>query len=184
MFICPGYCLNGSKEIEQNPNIFLSPQDVPIFYDNNPLTGLMAFTLITSFPFENRNTQKNIKQLIETSLSRLGDVIHLKDNDMRGFGAGNILLVQMDNVAGWDGQSMPISRLSLSIESPVILDKTGMKTSPMIWSINNFAQGNLESKSENNNFEKAMQKLVGDFIQSYRYVNNVQAKKPVFYIYD
>lgn len=183
LFISYGFCKNSSIEIDQNPNISLNPQDVPIFYDNNPLTGLKAFTVITSFPLKNDGMQKKIGQWIEKALNGIGEVIHLKDNDMRGFGAGNILLIQMGNVMEWSGNEMPFSRISLSIESPITLDKTGMQTLPMVWSINTFLQGNIGSNSEDN-LTKAIQKLLDDFIQSYQYVNKDQTKRPVFYIYD
>ena len=182
LFVPCAFCRNAVIEIDQNPNISLNPQDVPIFYDNNPLTGLKAFTVITSFPLKDADIQKKIGQSVEKILNGIGEVVHLKDNDMRGFGAGNILLIQMDNVRGWDGSEMPISRISLSIESPITLDKTGMKTLPMVWSINTFLKGNIDSSSEDN-LTQAVQKLVGDFVQSYQYVNKVQIKRPVFYNY-
>lgn len=178
-----GFCRNGSIETDQNPNISLNPQDIPIFYDNNPLTGLKAFTVITSFPLKDMDMQKRVGQSIEKALSGIGEVIHLKDTDMRGFSAGNMLLIQMGNITAWDGSEMPVSRVSLSIETPASLDKTGMKTFPMVWSINTFLRGNVDSSSEVN-LTKAVQKLVGDFIQSYQYVNRDQTKRPVFYIYD
>lgn len=178
-----GFCRNGSIEIDQNPNISLNPQDVPIFYDNNPLTGLKAFTVITSFPLKDMDMQKRIGQSIEKALGGIGEVIHLKDNDMQGFGAGNVFLIQVGNITASDGSEMPVSRVSLSIETPVSLDKTGMKTFPMVWSINTFLQGNVDSSSEAS-LTKAVQKLVGDFVQSYQYANRDQTKRPVFYIYD
>lgn len=183
LFTASGFCKNGSTEINENPNIFRNPQDLPVFYENNPLTDLKAFTVITSFPLKDIDMKKQIRQSIEKTLSRTGEIIHLKDNDMRGFGTGNVFLIQMGNVTAWDGSEIPVSRVSLSIETFVSLDKTGMKTFPMIWSINTFLQGTVGSNSEVN-LTRAVQKLIDDFVQSYQYANQNQTKRPVFYIYD
>ncbi len=183
LFAPSAFCADGMTDVEPNLGISLNPQDVPIFYDNSPLTGMKSFMFITTFPLKDTEMQKRIEQSIEGALKETGEVIRLKDNDMRGFGAGNVLLVQMDNVAGWDESKMPVSRISLSVETPVTLDKTGVKTFPMVWSINTFLQGNIDSGSEGN-LTRAIQKLVGDFVQSYQYANQGQAKKPVFYTYD
>lgn len=180
LFIPYGLCVNETME---NPNISLNPQDVPIFYDSNPLTGMKSFTVITSFPSKDIETRKRIQQSIEKPLKVAGEVIHLKDNDMQGFGTGNLLLIQMGNVLGWDGSEMPISRISLSVETATTLDKTGTKTFPMIWSINTFLQRGVDSNFENN-LTKAVQKLINDFVRSYQYANKDQSIKPIFYIYD
>lgn len=139
--------------------------------------------MITSFPLKDMDMQKQVAQSIKKALSEIGEMIQLKDNDMRGFGAGNVLLIQMGNVTTWDGSKMPLSRVSLSIETAALLDKTGLKTFPMVWSINTFLQGSVDSSSEGN-LTKAIQKLVEDFVQSYQYANQDQTKRPVFYIYD
>ncbi len=182
LFISYGFCGNEFKS-NQNPTFALNSQDVPIFYDNNPLTELKAFTVITSFPLKNLDIQKKLEQLIESTLNQVGEVIHLEDNDMRGFGTGNVLLIQIGNIIAWDGNTLPVSRLSLSIETPVTSDKTGIKTFPMVWSINAFLKENVDSASEIN-LTKAMQKLLSDFVQSYQYANRDQIRKVVFYTYD
>jgi hypothetical protein len=166
-----------------NPGISLNPQDVPVFYENNPLSGMKSFTVITSLPLKDTGMQTRIENAIEKTLETAGQVTHLKDNDMRGFGAGNVLLVQIDKATGWDGTETSISRLSLSIETTVTLEKTCTKTFPMIWSINTFVQEPIDSNSEGN-LTKAIQKLVGDFVQNYKYANQGQAKRPVFYTYN
>ena len=183
VFMSYAFCSNELKTLEQNPNISLNPQDVPIFYDNNPLIGMKSLTVITSFPLEDAKLQMKLRQSIEKELKKIGDVVVLKDNDMRGFGAGNVLLIQMGNVIGWNGEEINVSRISLSIETPVTLDKTNVKTFPMVWSINTFLQGNITFSSENN-LNEALQKLIRNFAQSYQYVNRSQEKRPVFYLYD
>ena len=177
------FCENNTTKPGQNPNFSLNPQDVPLFYENNPLTGMKSFTVITSFQLKDLGVQKKVQQSIENALQKLGEIVYLKDNDMRGFGAGNILLIQMGAVSGWDGNEMPISRVSLSIETSVTLDKTKIKTFPMIWSINTFLQEGAESSFEGD-LIKAMQKLTNNFIESYRVVNKNLSKGPVFYIYN
>jgi hypothetical protein len=181
--LAPLGLFSNDGSLKQNPNVLLNPQDLPIFYDNSPLTGLKAFTVIFSFSEKDAKMQKRIQQSIENTLKEVGEVLYLKDKDMRGFGAGNILLIQMGDVIGWDGGKIAASRLSLNVETSVTLEKTGIKTLPMIWSINTFLQGNIASNSESN-LLKAAQKLMRDFIQSYQYVNKDQTKKPLFYVYD
>ena len=166
-----------------NPGILLNPQDVPIFYDNNPLSGMQSFTVITSVPLKDSKMQARIEDAIEKTLSTAGRVTHLKDNDMRGFGAGNVLLIQIDKVIGWNGDETSMFRLSLSVETSVTLNKTDLKTFPMVWSINTFLQAPIDSSSEGN-LTKALEKLAGEFVQNYQYVNQGQTKEPVFYTYN
>lgn len=178
-----GFCKERTFERDQSPNLSLNPQDVPLFYDNNPLTGLKAFNVITSFPLKEIDVRKRIRQSIEEALNGVGEVIHLKDNDMRGFGAGNVLLIQMGDIIAFDGTQLPLSRVSLSVETAVSIDKTGMKTFPMVWSINNFIEGKV-NPSSGASLHKAVQKLIDDFVQSYEIANREQPKRAVFYIYD
>lgn len=171
------------NEIEKNPAILLNPQDVPIFYDNHPLKKIKAFTIITSIPLEDTKVQKAIENSIEAKLKTEGDVIHLKDNDMRGFGAGTILLIQIGNAKTWDGNNLALSRISLSIQTSVILNQSGVKTFPVIWNINNFLDGSVDSISENH-LVKAIQQLINDFLQNYRHANQDLIIKPMFYTYN
>ncbi len=166
-----------------NPGFFLNHQDVPIFSDNNPLAGMKHFLVVPTCTLDYVEMEKSMKDSIEKSLETVGKVTHLKNSDMRGFGAGNVLMIQIDSVKAWDGSETSISRLSLSVETFVTLKRTGIKTFPMVWSINSFLQNPVDSSSEGNQ-AKAIQKLVGDFIQNYRYANQGQVEKPVFYIYD
>ena len=181
LYVPCGLCANSTAGVDESPNVSLSPQDVPIFYDDNPLTGMRSFTFIMSF-LPNRE-EKRIRLVIENRLRKAGEVICLKSNDMRGFGAGNLLLIQMGKVFAWDGVELPISRISLSVESPITLDKTGVQTFPVVWSINTFLNGDISSISEDH-LTKAVEKLINEFLQSYQYVNKNQTKKPLFYIYD
>lgn len=182
-FTLNGFCKNSSIEIDQKSINLLNPQDVPVFYENNPLRGLKAFTVITSFPLKENKMQKQIGQSIEKALSGMGEVIHLKDNDMRGFGVGNVLLIQLGAVKAFDGKILPISRASLGLETAVCIDKTGLKSFPIIWSINTFFEGNLESCSEQNIIH-SIQYLIQSFSQSFKEVNQEPSKKIVFYIYE
>ena len=157
-----------------NPSILLNPQDVPHFYGSNPLTGLEAFTIITSFPLKNEDEQKAILQSIEKTIKEAGVVTHLKDNDVKGFAAGNLLVIQMGQLKASDGSEMPLTRISLSVETPTTLDKTGLKTYPMVWSINTFLPNH---PAPENSLIKATQKLLSDFLKSYQYANLGQASK-------
>ena len=150
---------------------------------NNALTRLKVFTLITSFPLKDVDMQKRIGQSIEKTLNRIGEVAHLQDNDMSGFGSGNFLLIHMDSVTGWDGNELPTTRLFLNVETRVTLDKTGMKTFPAVWSMNTFLQGAIDRISEDD-LTGAVHNLVNNFVQNYQNANKDQTKKPVFYTYD
>lgn len=174
------FCTESS---EQNPGVYLNLQDLPIFSeDNNPLTGMQAFNLIPPISLKDSKVQKEVQKAIEKELEKVGEVIHLKDEDMRGFGSGNILLIQVGSVLGWDGTRMPISRISLQVETSAVINKTGVKTFPAVWSMNTFFQGAVDPDSEGRLLE-AVQKFVGEFVQNYKYANREQKKKPIFYTY-
>lgn len=172
-----------NNHIEKNPGILLNPQDVSIFYDNHPLKRIQAFTVITSSPFEDNKIQKTIENAIQDKLKIEGDVIHLKDNDMRGFGSGTILLIQIGNAQSWNGNNLTVSRISLSIETSVVLNQTGTKTFPIVWNINTFLDGSLDSISEDS-LVKGIEQLINDFLQNYRYANKDLLIKPIFYTYN
>jgi hypothetical protein len=178
VFYVHGVAAEQGLSLKNDPSLLLNPQDVPIFYENNPLTKMVSFTVVTAFPFKNGEMEEKTQQAIHASLKKIGDVVRLSDNDMRGFGAGNILLIQMGNVTDWIGKETPVSRISLSIETSASLSKTGIKTFPIVWSINTFLQGASE-----NNVIAAVQKLMDEFVQSYQYANRDQKKRPVFYSY-
>lgn len=183
------YCADGDeknmiKNTKQNPGICLNSQDVPIFFeDNNPLTNMRVFHVILPLSFMDFEIQKRMQNVIEKELETMGDVIHLKEHDMRGFASGNILVIQMRNVMEWNGNAAPISRVSLQVETSAVLSKTRMKTFPVVWSINTFFGESPDSHSEDRML-KAVQKLMNDFVQNYKYANQKQKEKPVFYIYD
>jgi hypothetical protein len=104
----------------------------------------------------------------------------LKELDMRGMGAGNILNIQIGDVLGWDNHELPVSRVSLQLQTFVVINKTGIKTFPVIWSINTFFQ---ESPNTEDIALEATRKLVKDFVQNYKYANQGKKEKPVFYTY-
>jgi hypothetical protein len=183
---CVCYADDKCNNVSQNPGIALNSQDVPIFFhDDNPLTGMQSFNLLTTIFLQDPEMQKKIENTIERTLETEGEVIHLEHKeriDMRGFGAGNILRIQVNNVTAWDGCEMPVFRVSLGVMTFVILSKTDKKIFPMVWSINSFLQGPLDASSEGN-LTKAIEKLIGEFIQNYQYANQAQTKRPVFYSY-
>ncbi len=183
-----GFCVDKDEEefiesARKNPGISLNPQDLPIFFEeDNPLTGMHTFNLIPPLSLKNNETQKNVQRVIEKELEQIGEVIHLKEMDMRGMGAGNILNVQIGDVLGWDNNGLPVSRVSLQVQTFVVINKTGIKTFPVVWSINTFFSNSSESSSEEAMLQ-ATQKLVKDFIQNYKYANQEKKGKPTFYTY-
>lgn len=171
------------EEFRKNPGLRLNPQDVPFFSNDNPLSGLQTFLIHQPYFSRGSGIQKKIEDLIESELQMVGEVIRLKKDNMKGFGAGNGLIIDVGTVSTWEGKEMPISRISLHIETSVILRKTGLNTSPMVWSINTFSDSPLNEDS-NCKFLGAVQKLLVDFKQNYLYANRDQQKKPIFYLYD
>lgn len=141
----------------------------PIFSEGkHPLTGIQAFLILSA---------DTLQESVEPVLARFGEVMHLQGLDMRGFGAGTVLLVQMGNVTAWNGDELPVTRISLQVQMTALLRKTGLETFPVVWSIHTFARGEAE-------VSEATQKLVGEFAQSYSHANQELKRKPVFYIYD
>ncbi|PCI76779.1 hypothetical protein COB21_03915 [Candidatus Aerophobetes bacterium] len=167
--------------------VILNPQDVPIFYRDSPLRGIEAFLVVTSFPVEmHLSLQQKLGKAIAASLKEIGNVAYLNNKqgiNMQGMGAGTMVAIQVASVKTWKGQLLPLYRISLNVETAVTLDKTGMKSFPMVWSINTF----LENGSGAHGFDElvnAMHKLLNDFVENYKYANPNQTVKPIFYSYD
>jgi|GEM_PF-1665726 hypothetical protein len=182
------FCLDKDEEkfieiTRKNPSISLNPQDLPIFFEeDNPLTGMHTFNLIPPLSLKNTDTQKSVQKVIEKELEQIGEIIHLKEMDTRGMGSGNILNIQIGNVLGWDNNELPVSRVSLQVQTFVVINRTGIKTFPVVWSINTFFPNSSEPNSEEVML-KATQKLVRDFVQNYKYANQKKKEKLIFYTY-
>jgi hypothetical protein len=170
------------ERLKRNPGIYLNFQDVPIFNSGNPLEGLNAFTVIPPYSIQSSEINKKIEALIEKELGSIGTVIKAKPEDMNGFGTGNILNIQIGRVSKWDGGELPISRVTLNIETAVVISKTNVKSLPRIWSINDFVDSPLDLKSEDKTIG-AVQKLLKEFIKNYKFANPNQTQKPTFYVY-
>jgi hypothetical protein len=170
------------ERLKRNPAIYLNFQDVPFFYSGNPLEGLNAFAVIPPYSIQSPEVNKKIETAIETELGCIGTVIKAKSEDMNGFGTGNILNIQIGCVAKWDGGELPISRVTLSVESSVVISKTNVKSLPRIWTINDFVDSPFSIKTEGNTIG-AVQKLLREFVQNYKFANPCQTQKPIFYVY-
>ena len=170
------------ERLKRNPAIYLNFQDVPFFYTGNPLEGLSAFAVIPPYSIQSPEVNKQIEAAIETELGCIGTVIKTKDEDLEGFGSGNILNVQIGRVSKWDGGELPITRITLSIETPVLLSKTNVKSLPRIWAINDFVDSAFDIKSEDKTIG-AIKTLLREFVQNYKFANPGQTQKPTFYVY-
>lgn len=183
-----GLCVDKGQEkfiesARKNPGLSLNPQDLPVFFEkDNPLTGMHTFNLIPPLSLKNNETQKNVQRVIEKELEQIGEVIHLQEMDMRGMGAGNTLNVQIGDVLGRGNSELPVSRVSLQVQTFVLINKTGIKTFPAVWSINAFFSSPSGSNSEEAILQST-QKLMKDFIQNYTYANQGKKGKPIFYTY-
>lgn len=171
-----------SERAKKNPGVYLNSQDVPLFYVGNPLEGLTSFAVIPPLCTQNPETKKKIQAIIEKELGVVGIVIKTNDEDMTGFGTGTRLNIQIGKVSKWDGGELPISRITLNIETPVVISKTNVKSSPRVWTINDFIDAPL-SESEDK-LIGAMQKLLKEFVKTYKFTNSDQKQKPTFYLYD
>lgn len=170
------------ERLKRNPAIYLNFQDVPFFYTGNPLEGLDAFAVIPPYSIQSPEVNKKIEAAIEIELGSIGTVIKAKSEDMNGFGTGNILNIQIGRVAKWDGGELPISRVTLSVESSVVISKTNVKSLPRVWTINDFVDSPFSIKTEDKTIG-AVQKLLREFVQNYKFANPSQTQKPTFYVY-
>lgn len=182
------FCDESLETKAKNPSWSLNPQDVPQIYEesNTPLTGLHAFTIFCPY-FKDSGIQEKLTQLIEKELEAIGQVIKLQDDEkatnITGFGTGNYLNIKIRNVSRWDGKEMPVSRISLNIETYVTLKKTKINICPIVWGINDFSDIRFDKGSEDK-FIEPIQKLLTQFVQNYRFANPDQQKKPIFYLYN
>lgn len=155
----------------------LQLQDVPVFYTGSPLRGLLEFTCI--FPSTLQNKEQ-IHQTVEQELGSIGKVSQMTSDDVSGFSAGNVLTLQIGSLTTWDQKELPFTRVTLSVETPVIVDKTQLKTFPRVWSINCFIDAPLDQEEEQ--LVGAVKKLLKDFTRAYQLVNQ-DILKPTFYVY-
>lgn len=170
------------ERIKRNPGVYLNPQDVPIFYEGNPLEGLNAFAVIPPYSIQSPDVNKKIGDVIEKELGTIGTIIKAKSGDATGFGSGNVLNIQIGRVSKWEGGELPISRVTLNIETPVVISKTNVKSLPRVWSVNDFVDSPLDLKSEDK-VVGAVQKLLKEFVKNYKFANPSETQKPTFYIY-
>ena len=170
------------ERLKRNPGLYLNPQDVPIFYEGNPLEGLSTFAVIPPYSIQSFDVNKKIGDVIERELGTIGSVVKAKSEDTTGFGSGNLLNIQIGRVAKWDGGELPISRVTLNVETPVVISKTNVKSLPRVWSINDFVDFPLDLKSEGK-VVGAVQKLLKEFVKNYKFANPSEKQKPTFYIY-
>jgi hypothetical protein len=170
------------ERLKRNPAIYLNFQDVPFFYTGNPLEGLNAFAVIPPYSIQSPEVNKQIEAAIERELGSIGTIVKVENKDLEGFGTGNILNIQIGAVSKWDGGALPISRVTLSVETPVVISKTNLKSLPRIWAINDFVDSPFSIKTEDKTIG-AVQKLLREFVQNYRFANPAQTLKPTFYIY-
>lgn len=177
-----GFSEENTEVLKRNPGIRLNPQDVPIFYTGNPLEGLSSFAVIPFYSIQSPEINKKIQDVVQKELGSIGNVIKAKSDDMNGFGSGNLLNIQIGSVSKWNGGELPISRVSLSIETPVTINKTQVKSLPRVWAINDFIDSSLDVKSEGQAVG-AIQKLLKEFVQNYKFANPNQTQKPTFYLY-
>ena len=179
------YALCADSNVEQlkkNPGLSLNCQDVPIFVQGNPLEGLDTFAVLPPDSIQNQDVNKRIQSIIEKELASIGKVIKAKSDDVSGFGSGNLLNIQVGKVSSWDEKQIPIIRVTLNIETPVLLTKSNIKSLPRVWTVNTFVDAPFGADSEEKTVG-AIQKLLQEFIANYQFVNTKQTQKPTFYVY-
>jgi len=182
IFTIHGFAEDDIERLKKNPGSYLNLQDVPFFFNGNPLEGLDAFAVIPPYTIQSAEVNRNIEKIIEKELSSIGNVIKTKCEDTRGIGTGNLLTILIGRVTKWDGSELPFFRVSLNVETSVVISKTNVKSMPRLWTINDFVDSPLKVKSEKKAVS-AVQNLLRAFIQNYKFVNANQEKKPTFYLY-
>lgn len=165
-----------ASDLNNNPSIYLSPLDVPIFYSGNPLEGLNAFAVLPLYSIKNREIKQKIDTIIEEELKKIGKIEKLNSNNMTGFGMGTLLNIQIEEI-----DDKQVLRMNLSIECPVVIESSNIKSNLRIWSINDFAS---LSTSENDKELRLARTLLQQFVENYQFNNSIQVSKPVFYIYN
>lgn len=154
------------ERLKRNPGIYLNFQDVPFFYTGNPLEGLDTFAVIPPYSIQSPEANQEIITIIEAELGRIGAVIKAKSEDMEGFGARNILNIQIGRVSKWNGGDLSISRVTLSVETSVVISKTNVKSLPRVWTINDFVDvllnlnRNLRLLELSKNFSENLSKII------------------------
>ncbi|MBP9842234.1 MAG: hypothetical protein KBC64_07440 [Simkaniaceae bacterium] len=176
------FCEGTETTHQKEPGICLNCQDVPTFFDGNPLAGLNAFAVIPPCSIQNVEVNKKITAIIKKELSVIGNVIKPESEDVVGFASGTLLSIRVGGVSKWNGGELPISRVTLSVGASITMNRTNLQSHPNIWSINGFIDSPFDSKSEEL-LVGAIQKLLTEFVENYRSVNINQSKKPTFYLY-
>ena len=183
LFSADAFCEEGTIEkLKRDPGMYLNPQDVPIFYSGNPLEGLKDFAVLPPNSLQSPEVNRKIGNMIEKELGSIGTVIKAKNEEVTGFGTGTLLVIQVGAVSKWDGGQLPLTRVSLSLETSVVIGKTDVKSFPIIWSINSFVDSGLNLKTESK-VEGAVEKMVREFVKNYRFANPNPEEKPTFYLY-
>ncbi|MDN3506127.1 MAG: hypothetical protein P0S96_02755 [Simkaniaceae bacterium] len=170
------------ERIKRSPEIYLNPQDVPLFYVGNPLNGLDVFSIIPPYTIQTPEVNRQIEQLIVKELGSVGSVVKASDENLAGFGSGNLMNIQIGKVAKWNGGDLPITRVTLSIETAVTICKTNDKSNPRVWSINDYVDAPLEIGLEKETLG-AVQKLLREFVRNYKFANQSNSQKPTFYLH-
>lgn len=179
-FLTPIFCSQTKIDegIKNNPALQLNPQDVPFFSSGSPLEGLIEFNVFVP----RISGCEKIENVIEKELSLIGSVVKLKSEDMRGFGAGVILNIQMGRVCEWNGTELPMLRTTLSLQAFVVIQKTNLNCFPRVWAINDFVEAPLGSIGEEK-YRDAIKRVISDFSKNYQFSNPDQKRKPTFYFY-
>jgi hypothetical protein len=187
LFIIFAFNVFGTEQLESNieklktnPGVYLNSQDVPFFYNGNPLEGLTAFAVIPPYSIQNPEVNKKIGNIIEKELGVIGTIIRAEKGNLTGLATGNLINIQVGGISKWDGGELSISRVTLNVETQVVIAKTNLKSFPRVWSINDFVNCRLDIESEDK-FLGAIQKLLKEFVRNYQFVNPTQ--KPTFYLY-
>lgn len=161
---------------ENQPDLKLNSLDVPIFHQGNPLQGLRSFTILPQHFSNNLEINNKIRKVVEKELGSLGNVIELKGEDVTGFASNGLLNIQIGNVSNSEGGQLPILRVSVNLETPVLITKTNVKSMPRVWAINDFVETSDKTVP-------AVQKLLRAFVENYKFANPNEKEKPTFYIY-
>jgi hypothetical protein len=162
-------------------------QDVPLVnFDCSPLKDWAAFAVSPIYSFQGAYGSKiNEKAvaLIKRKLVKRGKVIELEAPDVMGLAtSANVLTLTLQEVETYDKKPLNCIRMSLTLQTMTVINKTKQECASYIWTSNEFVQGKIEEGNERSIIQ-SIDKLFQNFIDCYQATPSNQKLSPVFYLY-
>ncbi|MEN9344255.1 MAG: hypothetical protein RLZZ453_1042 [Chlamydiota bacterium] len=160
-------------------------QDRPSASLTNPLQGLTRFLFFPLVPFQTKEMEKKVQDVVKQQLQKYGLVEQtsiLKKTkqreavDLTPFANSSTLIYQIAQLSSVQGQELGLIRASLNASTRVTIDKTQYQCAPYIWSANCFVKGAI-SKDLDSIISISLRNLLEQFMKDFSLVNQ---DKPIF----